>query len=29
VRVETALDEAAFIAVLAEAGYPHQPQPRL
>jgi len=28
VRVETALDEAAFIAVLAEAGYPHQPQPR-
>lgn len=25
VRVETALDEAAFLAVLAEAGYPHQP----
>lgn len=27
VRVETALDDVAFLATLAEAGYPHHPQP--
>ena len=26
VRIETALEEATFLATLAEAGYPHHPQ---